>query len=57
MRMLRLTNDQYDVLYDLLEETICDIEHHIEDTDITLNDYEIYKVWQELNHIGGKNDA
>ncbi len=57
MRMLRLTNDQYDVLYDLLEETICDIEHHIEDTDIEIDDYEIYQVWKQLNNYGGKNDA
>ena len=50
MRMLRLTNDQYDVLYDLLEDTISNIK----DNDSDLDDYEIYKVWKELNHIGGK---
>ena len=50
MRMLRLTNDQYDVLYDLLEDTISNIKDDSSD----LDDYEIYKVWQELNHIGGK---
>jgi len=52
--MLRLTNDQYDVLYDVVEETIFNIRENIEDTDIELDDYEIYKVWQNLNNMGGK---
>ena len=48
-RMLRLTNEQFDVLYDVLEDTISNISDNIEDTDIELNDYEIYKVWQQMN--------
>ena len=54
-RMLRLTNDQFDVLYDVIEETISNIRDNIEDTDIELDDYEIYQVWKQLNKIGGKS--
>ena len=49
-RTLSLTEDQFDVLYDLLDETISQISEGIEDTDLTLDDYEIYKVWQQLNN-------
>jgi hypothetical protein len=52
--MLRLTNDQYDVLYDVVEETIFQISDNLDGTDLTLDDYEIYKVWQNLNNMGGK---
>ena len=54
MRTLHLTQDQFDVLYDLLEDTINDISNNIEDMDITLDDYEIYQVWQNLNRLEGK---
>ena len=54
MRTLHLTQDQFDVLYDLLEDTINDINDNIEDMDITLDDYEIYHVWQNLNKLEGK---
>ena len=49
-RTLSLTEDQFDVLYDVIEETIFQIRDGIEDTDLTLDDYEIYKVWQQLNN-------
>ena len=55
MRTLHLTQDQFDVLYDVVEETIFNIRENIEDTDITLNDYEIYKVYQQLNRLEGKS--
>ena len=55
MRMLRLTNDQYDVLYDLLEDTISDISDKLEDDDLTLDDYEIYKVWKKLKKMNGES--
>ena len=48
MRTLHLTQDQFDVLYDLLEDTINDINDNIEDMDITLDDYEIYKVFKQM---------
>ena len=50
MRQLTLTQDQFDVLYDVVEETIFQIRDGIEDTDLTLDDYEIYQVWQQLNN-------
>ena len=48
-RILTLTNEQFDDLYDVLEETIINIRENIEDTDLELNVYEIYKVWQQMN--------
>ena len=54
-RTLSLTEDQFDVLYDLLDETISQISEGIEDTDLELDDYDIYKVWQQLNRLEGKS--
>ena len=54
-RTLSLTEDQFDVLYDLLDETISQISEGIEDTDLELDDYEIYQVWQNLNKLEGKS--
>ena len=66
---LTLSKDQFDVLYDLvydacgdvISETIPNISDNlddplygVDDINAALNDYEIYKVWKELNHIGGK---
>jgi len=53
--MLRLTNEQFDSLYDVVEETIFQIQEGIEDTDLELDDYEIYEVWNQLNKIRGKS--
>ena len=53
MRTLHLTQDQFEVLYDLLEDTISDISDNIDHDEIKLDDYEIYKVWQQLNNYGG----
>ena len=50
---LSLTAEQFDVLYDVIDETIDQISEAIEDTDLTLNDYEIYKVWQQFNRFKG----
>jgi len=55
MRTLHLTQDQFEVLYDVVEETIFQIRDGIEDTDIELDDYEIYQVWQNLNKLEGKS--
>ena len=57
MRILHLTNTQFEVLYDLLEDTISDISDKLEDDDLTLDDYEIYHIWKQLNNYGGKNNA
>ena len=55
MRQLSLTQDQFEVLYDVIEETISNISDNIEDTDVELDDYEFYQVWKQLNKIGGKS--
>ena len=55
MRTLHLTQDQFEVLYDVVEETIFNIRDGIEDTDLELDDYEIYKVWKQLNRLEGKS--
>ena len=55
MRTLTLTQDQFEVLYDVVEETIFQIEEGLEGTDMTLNDYDIYEVWKQLKKIGGTN--
>ena len=42
MRQLALTQDQFDALYDLLEDTISDIDEalgELKDDDLTLDDY------------------
>ena len=55
MRTLHLTQDQFDVLYDAIEETIYQIEEGLEGTDMTLNDYDLYHVWQQLKKLEGKS--
>ena len=51
MRTLHLTQDQFDALYDLLEDTLNDIQSHLDEDigDVTLDDYEIYHVWKQLD--------
>ena len=55
MRTLHLTQDQFEVLYDVVEETIFNIRENIEDTDLELDVYDIYQVWQNLNRLEGKS--
>ncbi len=63
--MLRLTNDQFDVLYDILEDTVEYIESDLitsidENGNEILEDiseYEAYKIFQQLKHIGGKSNG
>ena len=50
---LSLTAEQFDDLYDTLQEEIYQISDALEGTDLTLNDYEIYKVWQQFNRFKG----
>ena len=54
-RVLYLTNDQFDVIYDAIEEEIFQIRDNIEDTDLTLDDYELYQVWKKLKKMEGKS--
>ena len=52
---LSLTAEQFDVLHELIDDTISEISDNIEDTDLTLNDYELYHILQQFNRItGGK---
>ena len=55
MRQLSLTQDQFEVLYDAIEETIYQVEDALEGTDLTLDDYEIYKVWKKLKKMNGES--
>ena len=55
-RVLHLTQDEFEVLYDVVEETIFQIRDGIEDTDLTLDDYDIYEVFRKLKKMGGQND-
>ena len=55
MRTLHLTQDQFEVLYDAVEETIYQISDGLEGTDLTLNDYELYHVWQQLKKLEGNS--
>ena len=62
-RVLHLTNNQFDALYDILAETVEYIEGDLITTedengnevleDIT--EYEAYQIFQQLKHIGGKS--
>ena len=54
-RTLHLTQDQFEVLYDAIEEEIFQIRDNIEDTDLTLDDYELYQVWKKLNKMRGQS--
>ena len=50
---LSLTADQFDSLYDTLQEEIYQLSDALDGTDLTLNDYEIYKVFQQMNRFKG----
>ena len=41
---LTLTEDEFEVLHELIDDTISEISENLDGTDLTLNDYEI-------NHI------
>ncbi len=56
MRTLHLTQDQFEVLYDTVEETIFQISDNLDGTDLTLDDYEIYEVFRKLKKMGGTNN-
>ncbi len=63
MRQLTLTNKQFDVLYDILEDTVEYLESDLITTedengneileDIT--EYEAYKIFQQIKNIRGKS--
>ena len=53
MRILHLTHDQFDVLYDLLENTVQSLEDEVGDD---VFDYEAFEIYQTLRQMkkGGK---
>ena len=53
-RVLHLTNKQFDVLYDILEDTVDVLEDDlINDEDI--KDYEAYKIYHQLKSLKETN--
>ena len=50
-RTLTLTQDQFDCLYELLDETIADISSDLDFDLVDINDIEIYQVFQKLKTI------
>ena len=52
---LTLTEDEFDDLYEVVEETIYNIKDNLENTGWELNDYEIYKVFQQMNRFRDRN--
>ena len=53
--VLHITQVEFEVLYDVVEETIFQIRDGIEDTDLELDDYDIYEVWKKLVKMEGKS--
>ena len=49
MRILHLTNQQFDVLYHILEDTVLDIEEDVVSDTVT------YQIYQQLVHLKGGN--
>ena len=52
---LTLTQDEFDVLHELIDDTISEISENLDGTDLTLNDYEIYKVFKQMQRFKGIN--
>ena len=50
---LTLTAEQFDDLYDTLQEEIYQIKDALDGTDMTINDYEIYHIWKQMNRFKG----
>jgi hypothetical protein len=63
MRQLTLTNKQFDVLYDILQDTVDYIEGDLITTEdengneITedITEYEAYKIFQQIKNIRGQS--
>ena len=63
MRQLTLTNAQFDVLYDILQDTVDYLEEDLtsyydkdgNEIEEKIEDYEAYKIYQQLKHIRGKS--
>ena len=63
MRQITLTNKQFDVLYDILEDVVDVIEGDLITTEDEngneiledISEYEAYKIYQQLIHLKGDN--
>ena len=45
---LSLTEEQFDALYDTIQEEVYQIKESIGNLDLTLNDYEIYQIYKQM---------
>ena len=52
---LTLTAEQFDDLYDTLQEEIYQISDALQGTDLTLNDYETYHIFQQMKRVKEAN--
>ena len=52
---LTLTAEQFDDLYDTLQEEIYQISDALEGTDLTLNDYEVYHIFKQMKRVKEAN--
>ena len=52
---LSLTGEQFEDLYELLDETISNISDNLKYTDLELSDYQIYHIWQQFNRVREAN--
>jgi len=63
MRQLTLTNKQFDVLFDIMRDTVDVIEGDLITTEDEngneiledISEYEAYKIYQQLIHLNGGN--
>ena len=63
MRQLTLTNKQFEVLFDILEDVVNVIQDDLITTEDEngneiledINEYEAYKIYQQLIHLNGGN--
>jgi len=55
MRQLTLTNEQFDCLYELLDETIAEYSSDLDLDLVDINDIEIYQIYQQLVSLKGGN--
>jgi len=64
MRQITLTNEQFDVLFDILQDTVDVIEGDLITTEDEngneiledINEYEAYKIYQQLVNLRRSND-
>ena len=63
MRQLTLTNKQFEVLYDILQDTVDYLEEDLtsyydkdgNEIEEKIEEYEAYKIFQQIKNIRGKS--